>query len=98
MCILYLYAYMSDFSLIERVANDIISKMKKETKHGHFLRYKDKNMENDDKNNLEYISIEYFFKDKENLKNVDWKWGLQKDEIDFVIEYFEYFTTKKEYV
>ncbi len=89
---------MGDFSLIERVANDIISKMMKETKHGHLLRYKDKDMKNDNFENLEYISIQDFFSEKDNLDNVDWKWGLQKDEIDFVIDYFEYFTVKKRYV
>jgi len=77
---------------------NILHKMRYESKHGHFLHFKDGDMSNDNYDNLEYISIQDFFSEKDNLDNVDWKWGLQKDEIDFVIEYFEYFTLKKRYV
>lgn len=86
---------MTSVSLIQQVVNDILSKMHYESKHGHLIRCNDGNMNNDKDHNLEYISIDDFFNDKNNIEKTDWKWGLKKDEIEFVNEYWEYFNYRK---
>jgi hypothetical protein len=86
---------MTSISLIQQVVNDILKKMYCESKHGHILHYKDKNMSNDNDNNLEFISIKRFFDDKNYIEKTDWKWGLNKEEIEFVNEYWEYFNHRK---
>ena len=82
---------MTSISLIQQVVNDILKKMYCESKHGHILHYKDKNMSNDNDNNLEFISIKRFFDDKNYIEKTDWKWGLKWDEKQFIIEYYDYF-------
>ena len=82
---------MASTSLINQVSKDILKKMYQEVKHGHILHYKDGDLSNDEGSNLGYISIEDFFNDRKYLESTDWKWGLRKDEIEFVIEYWEYF-------
>ena len=46
---------------MEKAIVEVIMKIREETKHGYLLRYKDKNMKNDNSENLEYISIQDFF-------------------------------------
>ena len=85
-------------SLMEKAIVEVIMKIHKETKHGYLVRYKDKNMKNDNSENLEYISIQDFFSEKDNLDSVDWKWGLNKDDQKFVYEFFDLFIMKRGYV
>ena len=80
--------------LIQNFVNDTLNKMFYETRHGHLLHYKDGNMSNDNNDNLEFISIDKFFTDKNYIEKTDWKWGLKKDEVIFVYEYWEYFNYK----
>ena len=66
----------------------IFNKWYKEYKHGHFTYYKDGDLRNDNKNNLGYVDIREAFK-----KNLifDWKFGLNKEEISYVTENWEFF-------
>ena len=68
-------------SLIKTIAEQIILKIIYESKHGHILNMKDNN----------YISINDFFSNRKYLTICDWKWGLKKEEKQFIIEYFDYF-------
>ena len=56
----------------------IFNKWYKEYRHGHFTYYKDGDLRNDNKNNLGYVVI-------------DWKFGLNKEEISYVTENWESF-------
>ena len=66
----------------------IFNKWYKEYRHGHFTYYKDRDLRNDNKNNLGYVDIREAFK-----KNIifDWKFGLNKEEISYVTDNWESF-------
>ena len=66
----------------------IFNKWYKEYKHGHFTYYRDRDIGNDNKNNIGYVDIKEAFK-----KNLifDWKFGLNMEEIKYVSENWEYF-------
>ncbi|MBG01784.1 MAG: hypothetical protein CL470_05890 [Acidimicrobiaceae bacterium] len=70
---------------------NILHKMRYESKHGHFLHFKDGDMSNDNYDNLEYISIVNFFRNRALIDSTDWTWGLDKNECKYVIQHFEDF-------
>ena len=71
---------------------EIIKKWYIEHRHGHFTLFKDKDQSNDLNHNLEYIEIKEAFNDRNKVFN--WTEGLNRNEIIFVEDYWEYF---KEY-
>lgn len=68
-------------SMIEKIFEGIIGTMIYESKHGHLL----------DMKTNEYISINKFFSNRNYLERCDWKWGLNIEEKDFIIEYYDYY-------
>ena len=66
----------------------IFNKWYKEYKHGYFTYYKDGDITNDNNQNLGYIDIKEAFKKKLIF---DWKFGLNKEEINYVNENWDYF-------
>ena len=74
--------------MTNEIVKGIFSIWYKEYKHGHFTYYKDGDISNDDNGNIGYVDIREAFK-----KNLifDWKFGLNKEEINYVNENWDYF-------